>query len=441
MPLLSARGLIRFDVEDYLTVESDDALARMLSAMRRAGLPGSYGLVGKKIDALRAHGRTDILETLKQERAIGFHSLSHSEHPTIAEEMATLDYPTALARFQEREGVGSRQVAQAIKSPRYFTQPGGNWIPEAVEGLLPLGMDTYFTDSFNSYVVDLPAPYWYGEVLLYSFPVVNPRPFGLGLPGNLGEAVELVEAHEGLEGAFMVMLHPTELVTHQFWDVVNFAGGATRTPLIPAPIRTRAEQDAALKSFEQYLQEIRRFNIEWSDSESLKETVEPRRPVTVARRELSATLFESGLGPVRVQDGHLSAAEALYALAKMAQEPKRERIVVPYVAAPEEWEDGRRSVLSETETTSAARELVLTVEKTGRLPSHLGTPRVPPESVAAGILRRAQAARPQFVEYIKAPDALHWDWPIFPPGFRPMRLWRDARRLAWTLKPAVSILD
>ena len=172
----------------------------MLGTMRKEGMPGSYGLVGNKVDALKRNGRMALLQELGQEPALGFHSTSHSAHPTIAEELALLPYEAAGARFLERERPGVRTVVDQVGQPRYFTQPGGNWVPEAAEVLPQFGMDIYFTDSFNSYVVDLPGPYWYANVLLYSFPVVNPRPFGLGLPGNLKEAIALVEEQVDLGG-------------------------------------------------------------------------------------------------------------------------------------------------------------------------------------------------------------------------------------------------
>lgn len=435
---LTARGLIRFDVEDFLTPESDDALHVMLKAMRHVDMPGSYGLVGKKVLALRERGRVDILRDLAEERSIGFHSTSHSEHPTIAEELAQVDYAEARERFLKRESPGVAAVSAEVKAPRYFTQPGANWVPEVAETLPALGMDVYFTDSFNSYVVDLTEPYWFGDVVLLSFPVVNPRPFGLGLPGNLGQAIELIEEWEGQEGAFMVMLHPTELVTYEFWDAVNFGRGRTPDTLVPAPVRSVAEQQAALESFSTYLQEIRRKDIEWCDAQAMRDEIAPRRPVEVSRREVAAAIRGQGWGPISVSNGYLSAAEALYALAKLQGAPEDTRVAVGYVAAPDVWEsDGSRgAALGGARLQQFARELVDAVEQTGRLPSEARLGSL--EQGMRGLL--GETAEPDcdlaFLRYVKAPDELHWGWPIFPEGFRPMRLWQDARRLAWTLKPA-----
>ncbi len=435
---LSALGFIRFDVEDFLTSVSDDALASMLDSMRRWGMPGSYGIVGKKAQALEARGRGALLRRLAEEPSLGFHSTSHSEHPTLAEDSAQRGYEEAREHFLTREALGVEQVSQAIKAPRYFTQPGGNWVPEAVEALPQLGMDVYFTDSFNSYVIDLGTPHWYGQVLHLSFPVINPRPFGLGLPGNLRQAVELLEGWQGKTGedALMVMLHPTELVTYEFWDAVNFAHGRTTLPLKPAPTRPPLEQGEALAAFDRYLQEIRHLDIEWCDVEHLRQKLVPRSPVEVTRFQVAAAVKEQGWGPLELPQGTLSAAEAVFALAALHGRPDQETLAVGYVAAPSDWHPGPPPPSVEAapdRITEFARAVLAHVAQTGRLPGNQAVG-VPLEQGMAWLL--GQEVPLKFLEYIKAPPDLHWDWPIFPDGFRPMRLWEDARRLAWTIKRA-----
>lgn len=433
---LSALGFIRFDVEDFLTPESDEALVRMLESMHRAGLPGSYGLVGKKVLALQERNRHDALHLLRQEPAIGFHSWSHSEHPTIAEELAGLPYREAVDRFIERERPGVEAVSRLVKPPGYFTQPGGNWIPEALEALPALGMDMFFTDSFNSYLEDRTAPYWYGEVLHLSFPVVNPRPFGLGLPANLDEAIQLVEAWQERHGeAFMVMLHPTELVSREFWDAANFSHGGSRESLVPAPLRSPADQRDALEAFDRYCQALSHLAIEWCDAEALRERVLPRRPVIVQIWELKQALIQQGVGPLELSTGTMSAAEALYALAwhtVMGQDS----VEVATVGAPEWWEPEPSvpSLSSADQARAFALGIIETVKREHRLPSR----RVAGLTLQAGMsaLLGHRVSDLRFLDYIKPQKRLHWDWPIFPGGFRPEGLWQDARRLGWMLKRA-----
>ncbi len=433
---LSALGFIRFDVEDFLTPESDEALVRMLESMHRAGLPGSYGLVGKKVLALQERNRHDALHLLSQEPAIGFHSWSHSEHPTIAEDLAGLPYREALNRFIERERPGVEAVSRLVKPPRYFTQPGGNWVPEALEALPALGMDMFFTDSFNSYLEDLTAPYWYGEVLHLSFPVVNPRPFGLGLPANLNEAIQMIEAWQGRYGeAFMVMLHPTELVSREFWDATNFSRGRSRESLIAAPVRSPTDQQDALEAFDRYCQAMGRLGIEWCDAEALRERVLPRHAVLVDMAELKQALLQQGVGPLEMTTGTLSAAEALYALAWHTVTGK-DSVHVGTVGAPERWvaEAPSRPSVSADRARAFAFGVVEAVKREHRLPSGRVAGLTLQEGMSALVGRHVSDLR--FLDYIKPQKRLHWDWPIFPDRFRPERLWQDACRLGWTLKRA-----
>lgn len=406
--------------------------------MRRWKVPASYGIVGKKAMALYRHGHHEALAWLSEEPSLGFHSTSHSEHPTIAEDLSRLSYQAGVAKFLERESVGVRMVTEFIKAPGYFTQPGGNWVPEALEALPRLDIDVFFTDSFNSYVIDLDQPYWYGDVLHLSFPVVNPRPFGLGLPGNWEQAVRLVEPWQDKSSgsAFMVMLHPTELVTQEFWDAVNFSKGTTHWPLKPAPVRPPYERSASLESFNRYIERMSQLSIEWCDVATLKTKIVPREDVAVSREELETALQEQGWGPIELSHATLSAAQSLYALCLMDAEGLAE-VRVGMVGAPLSWTPATvdKAAADSVRRLAWARGLVRAVHEEGRLPSG-PVAGLSLEQGMAAILAGKVDAKLNFLQYIKAPHQLHWDWPIFPENFRPTRLWHDARRLAWTLKRA-----
>jgi len=442
--LLSVYGFIRFDVEDFLTPESDEALVSMMASMRRYDLPGWYGLVGKKVEALAARERRQALTWLKEEPNLGFHSTSHSEHPTIAEELAPLEYETALKAFMAREEVGVTVLERHIRAPEYFTQPGANWVPEALEALPRLGMDVFFSDGWNSYLKELHQPYWYGDVLHLSFPVENPRPFGLALPDAGEEAVAMIEAAAGRPdgSCFMVMLHPTELATTVFWDAVNFSHGTTRQPLVPAPLREPENRDAALKAFDVYLSRIARIpGITWMSLADVRHRVATAHGGTlVLRRELIGELARRGLGPLRLSTGTVSAAEALYALAYFTVSPELS-VRVPRVRAPESWHltESGSGQLSATHIRSLATKIVETGNRAARLPSTDDLD-VPLEWVAQHLYQYLRSGRETlpltFLSYLKPVTELHWDWPIFPPDFQPMRLWHDARRQLWSLKPA-----
>ncbi|MDA8195076.1 MAG: hypothetical protein M0Z53_13955 [Thermaerobacter sp.] len=447
-------GLIRFDVEDYLTPESDAALIEMMDAMQEAGLPASYGLVGKKALALRARGANQALSRLGRESALGFHSHSHSEHPTLAEELAGLPYPQAVRAFIAREAPGVQAIREMTGgAPRYFTQPGGNWVPEAVDALPALGMEIFFSDAWNSYLIEWPEPLWYGSLLHLAPPVATPRPFLLGMPGNLPEALAIAEqlpVSQPDKQLAMVMLHPTELVTTRFWDAVNFSAGSTAPVLSPAPLRSTGDHQAALGALRRYLAALSRVpGVEWLDVMGLTARILPRAPVAVTREEVIRLVTANGLGPARAARGVLSAADLVWSLAYFAWRPGTSRVQAPVLAAPAKWSETApiSDPASVASVDQALREVVESGRRTGRLPGEVvvGGIRLPIDMVGRYAMSRmgSRDGRPvvpaalslKFLQFVKQPDSLHWSWPVFPPGFQPFRLWLDAKRLAWSIAP------
>jgi hypothetical protein len=457
---MSAIGLIRFDVEDYLTPASHDAVQNILNAMHDIGIAGSYGIVGKKASALQQGGYRSILDALAHETALGFHSWSHSEHPTIAEQLESLPYGDAVEAFVAREAQGVKIVADAIKMPTYFTQPGANWVPAAIEALPTLGMDIFFSDAWNSYIVPLAEPHWLGKVLHLSPPVMTPKPFLLKFPDNWSLALEkLDEATQEYRNnqVFMIMAHPTELVTTKFWDAVNFAHGATTDHLRPAPLRSRSEQAHTMEAFRQYLAAAKSHpDIEWTNVTDLKKRLKPLGAVTVDPFRWQRVILQA-LGPVIEDDASLSAAQQIYLLAAMAAKPSLPKTVtIPVVMPPENWEPSEEEFsihesVSAQVVRTAALWIVQYIDRQGRLPS--GVPwgasgeDIPIEVFAqyasdliqkpSALTARRRTMVLQFLQFVQDPARLHWDWPIFPENFQPFGLWRQTRALAWSFSWAM----
>ncbi|PSR36128.1 MAG: hypothetical protein C7B44_10670 [Sulfobacillus thermosulfidooxidans] len=448
---MSVYGLIRFDIEDFITPESDEGLAAVLAAMEAFDMPGSYGLVGKKVQSLKSHHREDLLAKLGKQPSIGFHSLSHSEHPTLSEDLADRPYEEGVERFIAREKPGVQWVTELVGPPTYFTQPGGNWVPQACDALPQLQLPIFFSDAWNSYLVTSPQPMWIEDILHLSPPVATPKPFAMNLPDNLEDAVAMIhrEAQVRRSGdIFMVMVHPTELVTTKFWDAVNFSFGATNSTLRPAPLRSRTDRDQAARAFYAYIKEIHQISgIEWLDVNSLANRLVPLgAPRLLDLTTLRTSVASHGLGPVVIADESYSAADLVVATAlSMTGAPLGTRL--PRVRAPRDWrsEENRQSADGERmpidAVLSGARQIVNHVEKTHRLPGTvtLGTSAVTIQdwmrTALAQFAPHTTSTVPlTFLNFVKEPNALHWDWPIFPPDFRPVGLWEDTRRLAWSLK-------
>lgn len=445
-------GLVRFDVEDYLTRESDDALVDMMRVMRRSGVPASYGVVGKKMTALHDHQAHAAIAMLAEELALGFHSYSHSEHPTIAEELALLSYDQGVEAFINREQPGVEAIARYTgREPRYFTQPGGNWVPHTVDALPKLGMPIFFSDAWNSYLIESSEPMWYGSILHLAPPVVTPRPFLLGLPNNLDQALGMADqiAADHPTGVVMVMLHPTELVSTQFWDADNFGHGQTAEVLRPAPLRTSVDRAAAHEAFERYIRHLSSVpGVTWLNVMDLVDQIHPRHAVPVARAELLNAMTHTGLGPTRFERGSLSAAQMVWALANFVNHSQVQSIEVPLIEGPKAWavkphQKDMVGGVSSPHLLEACLRIVQCGQAEGRIPGviEMGQEVMPIEGIARlalAHLRREDAPAPTpltFLEYVKPQDQLHWSWPIFSHSFEPVSLWNEARRLAWSLAP------
>ena len=76
--------LLWYDVEDYVTVESEEALLKLLELMHEYGVRATLKICTKKYEQLIQNGRTDILK-LFADHELAFHMTTHSVHPIPSE--------------------------------------------------------------------------------------------------------------------------------------------------------------------------------------------------------------------------------------------------------------------------------------------------------------------------------------------------------------------
>ena len=74
--------LLWFDVEDYLTVESDDSLYALLCMLEESGVKATLKFCTRKLELLHTRGRTDILEKLGNHE-FSFHHQSQHSSPAV----------------------------------------------------------------------------------------------------------------------------------------------------------------------------------------------------------------------------------------------------------------------------------------------------------------------------------------------------------------------
>ncbi len=447
------------DTEDFLTPESDPALEAVLDALERHGGTATFPLVAEKLRSWERRGRRHLIGRLAR-HAVGYHSATHSLHPTIAEELAPLDWPAGQAAFAAREAEGFAEVEAAFGRPACWTQPGGNWTAAALPVLRGWGVRMEFSESWNSYLDFGGRPCHYAGILHWSPPVRAPKPFLSALPGCLADALGQVRsALETLPSdaaPLCVVAHPTELCTTAFWDAVNFAHG--RMPAAgewrPAPVRPAGEITAAAGALDEFVHELRSMGLAFVTATDLV----GRFPDRAQGVRLSGEQVRA-LAPCLVDQAGwavwgniaLSAAEALGVVCRALAFPALGTIVVCHVDGPADPppETPATGPVSRSAVVQAAAWCADFLDHHGRVPAAvpLGPAFAAPadflSAAARALLEPAGASvvlSPRTVAgeaYVKEPARLHWDWPVFPKDFAPTGLWRQARLQAWTLKPAL----
>jgi peptidoglycan/xylan/chitin deacetylase (PgdA/CDA1 family) len=461
--------LLWFDTEDYILPQSDDAAKRIAAFLTQQGVPATFKLVGEKARTLQRRNRQDVIAALAQHE-IGYHSNTHSQHPTVAEYESNLDWDSGVQEFSRRERPGFDDVTHIFrKTPAAYGQPGASWAPQAFPALEKWGVRVYLDEG--KHVGLRGRPFWYGGLLN----IFNTRDGEQLRPdanwSNLDTAkVRFQDTYTTMSsrkegGVISIHFHPCEFVQKEFWDAVNFSDGANPPPnewKLP-PMKTPEETEKAF----QYLEELVRFMKSFPRVQFLTASGAAERFRDRAHNHVF-TLAEIGAlagqvdSEVSFQAGNgfnLTASEVFYLINKSLAgivrrqgtepilmdrtpdgptarpEPLTAKLVVP-------WNQVARTVVDVQDD----------LDKTGRIPSAvwLGSQFVPPESYLVGIAQATQAymqktqlpdslsfgpARLAAADYVADDSPGLWNWVIFPNGFHAPKLMLLAKLQAWTLKP------
>ena len=439
--------LLRFDTEDPYTPESDQALERILGLLAEFGLRATFPITGDKLRALRRRGRRDLIRALAA-HDVGYHSDTHSVHPTLAEELRTLEWEKGVEAFGAREEAGAFLVGDVFGGIACYTQPGANWVPHAFPWLRRWGVPCHYGESWNAYVHHGSRPFFFGGVLTWSAPVAAPKPFLSRLPGGLGRALAAVTDAAGTE-PLNVVTHPTELCTTAFWDVVNFGGGAAPGPGArrPAPLRPEREFEAAVAALRTYLRVLVRRGFAFLTISDLVRRYPDRAGETMLPVGPLAHALRSEAAPLVGEGAALSAAEVFAVLVEaVAGEGRPSAVAYRYLDGPAgEPPAALRGRVSPAELLAAARWCRERLCSTGRVPCSIplaGGEAAPADFLAAcaAMLRGEEPVLSpvalRAADRVRPSAELHWDWPVFPAGFTAPGLRAATVLQAWTWKPA-----
>ena len=358
--------------------------------------------------------------------------------------------------------------------PTCYGQPGSSWAPQTHAALHSWGVRIYL--DAGQHVNVHGKPFWYGGLLNF-YKLTHQLRVGLNKPEDLEVAKsQFLQARQRLRaeggGVVSIVYHPCEFVHGQFWDGVNFRHGANppREAWQLPPAKTEAQSKLAYDNFEQYVSFMKRFpEVRFvTATEAARDYGDAARARTFSTEQVTrltrAALGETtkhGISWIEQEGFDLSASDMFWLVARMlanSDQPERAaQFHLPdYLAGP-----GAPSVRStldikipEVDLRRAARELMTFLHDRKQIPHvvWVGSRGLSPEefyrrglSVLAGqgqvekesdqpILQAGIRLKAQ--DYVADDGPYLWKWVIFPEGFRAPNIMAQAKRQAWTLKPA-----
>jgi hypothetical protein len=200
-----------------------------------------------------------LIVDLLNEHQIGYHSSSHSVHPTIYEFTDIPNYEEAYRISIQREtahinpltgeleGKGGIYVLRELfpkKRITAFRAPGHCWSPPHLEALKSLGIRFDFSTNVSSMPVD------YKEITFYPYPIIG------HWCGKLSEHVILWASL--LRGkTSIITLHPSLLVNQNEWDSIYWTCNPKK--LVQPCARKREETKSLFRKFNSLLNQIRKL--------------------------------------------------------------------------------------------------------------------------------------------------------------------------------------
>lgn len=441
--------LLWFDVEDYATIESDDAFAELLEMLDEVGVRSTIKFCAKKLSLLRERGRTDILSRLSHHE-LAFHTTLHSVHPLPTEYLNNYGFAAGAAEFERREADGFYDIKDiAGQHLTSYGQPGEAWAPQVFPVMRKWGVPTYL--DAHSIVGINGQPFWYGGVLCYSdlTNLIRLQHKDGGLEEYLNDFASIDTTCE--ETVFISTYdHPTEFSCTVFWDEVNFLDGRNPQVLQPAPLRAPGEQTKYIQMLRGFLEHtMAQENVEYlTATEGMR--LEHQRQTPIHTEDLIACVTElEGVNYGKIGGAYLAPSE-LFSL--MAKQLSGRMLMPELLYGPERHEasvitNGRVFVKDLAEVAFSLHDTVLGYKQLKTL-YPVGANLLNPVDMFCTMAEALRTGEDTVTvktgelltaAHIHEPHPEHpWtEWILFPKDFYPATIYEHARQQAWTIKPAI----
>ena len=433
-----------FDTEDYVEPAADDAALHLARDLTGLGVRATFKVVGEKARVLEQRGRWDVMRALAL-HDIGYHSNFHSIPPAPSLYLRDLGYVEGAAEFERRERAGVADVERIFGvRPSCYGQPGSSWAPQANTALRRMGISVYLDEG--SQVVLNNQPFWYGGLLyIYNMGRFTMRaPLdGAGPVENSYQRFDRAASELAARGGGVISIyyHPTEFVTTEFWDAVNFAKGADRErgDWRRPRRRTEADSERCYGILHAYVAHIKGVpGVRFATARELLQLYGSPAPLSLSRTRISEHMATKQTFLLTEQES-LSAADMMLAL--LGMDPQVVDGPATRIASTLRGDTIPRAALERAKADAASfiriyqrlpavvwigSEKLSIGDFAATLASYDGT------SVSAGIRR----ANLEFENYFSTDPKGSFSWPIHPEGFSAPELLDLGRLQGWTLKPA-----
>ncbi|MBP1995612.1 hypothetical protein [Paenibacillus eucommiae] len=452
--MANLKVLLWFDVEDYITPESQEALLNLLKMLNQRKVTGIFKIVGEKARRLHEDNRSDILAELVHHE-VGYHTDLHSQHPVMTEYLEHYDFSAGAEEFAAKERAGLEDLQRITGMPvKCFGQPGYAWAPQTFAALKHWGVPVYLDD--HDQISWEEKPFWYGGLLNFT-DLKGTMRMALNADGLEKAKQDFDQLYEELSdeavGFISIYYHPCEFACRSFWDKHNFGLGlqTPREEWQPSPLRAEGEMEFYLERLGQFLDyTLSKGNVEYLTSEQAY-NLEASSQDVLESADIRALAAQVGNElTFQVQQNHSFSAAELFALFRsylLGKELRPEFLYGPQNGTTSE----AAGLLRVADIKQAISGEEATVFGFKQLPDYfiVGGGRINPVDLTctlAAIIDR-QLADDDEIELIRgvlkaqefAKDNELWGprWAIFPEDFEAPNVVRMSKLQTWTLKPAL----
>jgi len=467
MPKLLA--YVWFDIEDYVTKESDDLPLVAFKILEKYNVPVTCKIVAEKVRRLEENGRADVISAIGH-HDVGFHLDKHSQHPTLYEYLRDLDILDGSDQFIVQEGTGFEKVKQTFsKTPSCFGHPGPTWAPHVYPALAKWNVPVYLDETS---ILNLDnQPYWYCGVL--NLNGANRNFICLDYKFEQENGLEILkrkfkEIHTRLErkggGAISILFHLHTAINRKFWDEVNFAHG--KNPPKENYVRPTAQParitERAWSNFEEFVRYMASFEkVRFITANDAAKIYQRPSQLGMNHEQLLnlAKHFQKSSDFMTLKGVVVSPAEAFYAVTKALIDQNSQSLEVVEPLGPmAPFRSTGKKRLNTKDLLATARNVVDHIDRQNCLPTSISISdyaQLNPHdylATACGLLRTFLSGKPLpkqvNVSHIRPPNQKYiaaanfkkaCNWPVLQRGFKGPKILEQIKLQAWTLKPAIQV--